>query len=127
MSFITVIPVLTFVLLGNPRHADDAKVTSTHLKGVPVTTVEELVTTLRKEGFQWRFIGRQIDFKGTVISESPNLRVRIAGMDKDRLDTAWLHLTSVENSVKKGQQVEVRGLLIDQHYGVWRVWVYTWS
>jgi hypothetical protein len=127
MPFITAISTVSILLLCSPYSANAPITISARLKGVPMTTVEELVASLRKEGFQWKFIGRQIDFRGTVLSAGPVPRVRIAGMDKDKLDTAWLHTTNTDNSVKVGQQLQIRGLIVDQHYGVWRVWKYTCS
>jgi len=48
------------------------------------------VAATRKDGFQWQFIGRQIDFKGTVLSAGTGSHAfAFSGMDKGQLDTAW--------------------------------------
>ncbi len=88
---------------------------------MPRISVEELVAEMRKEGFQWRYIGRQITFTAVVTTAGPALRVRIEGMDNGK---AVLHPLRYENSAKVGQKVKVRGLLTDQCYGVWQVWCY---
>jgi hypothetical protein len=94
------------------------------LKGVPTVTVEELAAAIRKEGFQWRFIGRQITFTGVVVTAGAAPHVRVDGMDKDKLDTAALHNSAADNGLKPGDKVQVRGLIVDQWYGVWQVWKY---
>src|SRR5436309_12391940 len=71
-------------------------------KGVPAVTVAELAAAIRKEGFQWRFIGRQITFTGVVLTAGAAPRVRIEGMDKDRLDTAAIHNTLADNRLQAG-------------------------
>jgi hypothetical protein len=95
------------------------------LKGVPKTTVEELVVSLRKEGFQWRFVGRQITFTATVVAAGAAPRVKIADMDEGKLDTAVIHNALADNHLKAGEKVQVHGLIVDQWYGVWQVWKYT--
>lgn len=94
------------------------------LKGVPTTTVEELAGSIREEGFQWKFIGRQIAFTSTVITVGAAPRVRIEGMDKDNFDTAVIHNAPANNRLKAGDMVQLRGLIVDQWYGVWQVWRY---
>jgi hypothetical protein len=94
------------------------------LKGVPAITVEELAAAIRKEGFQWRFIGRQITFTGVVLNAGEAPRVRIDGMDKDKLDTAVIHNTLADNRLQAGDRVRARALIVDQWYGVWQVWKY---
>jgi hypothetical protein len=97
---------------------------SPHLKGVPVVTVEELAAAIREEGFQWRHIGHQFDFIGIVVDAEENPRMRIEGMDEGKADTAVLHPRVADHSLKVGQRVQVRGLIVDQWYGVWQVWRY---
>lgn len=79
----------------------------------------------RQEGFQWRFIGRQITFRATVLAAGAAPRVRIEGLDRGRHDTASLHNLGADNRLKPGDKVEVRGLIVDQWYGVWQVWRYS--
>ncbi len=96
-------------------------------KGVPRISVEELAAAIRKEGFQWRHIGRQIAFTAVVEAAGAAPRVRIEGMDKGKFDTAVLYRGGSDNSVKVGQRVKVRGLVVDQAYGVWQVWCHECS
>ena len=92
------------------------------LEGVPTTTVEELASALRKEGFQWKHIGRQIGFTATVLTSGAAPRVRIEGMDKGHFDTAVIHNALADIALKAGGKVRFRGLIVDQWYGVWQVW-----
>jgi len=100
---------------------------SSGLKGVPALTAAELDAALRKEGFQWRFIGRQIRFTATVVAAGATPRVRIEGMGSRLLNTAVLHHAPVDHHLKAGDRVQVRGLIVDQWYGVWQVWQYQLS
>jgi hypothetical protein len=52
-------------------------------------------------------------------------RVKIAGMDEGKFDTAVIHNALADNHLKAGDKVQVRGLIVDQWYGVWQVWQYT--
>jgi hypothetical protein len=113
--------------LAAPTTAEPRREERARLKGVPVVTVEELAAAIRKEGFQGRFIGRQITFMAVVLTAGTAPRVRIEGMDPGKLDTAALHHGGSETSVQVGQRLKVRGLIVDQWYGVWQVWQYDWA
>ncbi len=91
---------------------------------VPTITVEDLVSGLRKEGFQRKFIGHQIEFTAIVLRGGAQPRIRIEGMERDRFDTAVIHHAPPENRLKSGDKVQVRGLIVDQWYGVWQIWKY---
>jgi hypothetical protein len=112
------------VALGGFAGSEAAAAADAQLQGVPAITVEELAQALRTEGFQWKFVGRQIAFRATVLDAGATPRVRIAGLDKDRFDTARLHNVAADNRLKAGDQVQVRGLIVDQWYAVWQVWKY---
>jgi hypothetical protein len=95
------------------------------LEGVAGITVAELAAALRKEGFQWRFVARLLEFKATVVSPRPHLEVRIHGLDEDFFDTAVLHNARPDQTWKVGDQLRVEGLIVDQWYGVWQIWEYS--
>ncbi len=93
-------------------------------KGAPTITVEKLAEELRTEGFQWRFVGRQITFTATAIEGGANPRLRIDGLKKDSFDTAVLHNARPDIQLKPGEKVRVTGLIVDQWYAVWQIWRY---
>jgi hypothetical protein len=94
-------------------------------EGTERITVEELAKRLREEGFQWKFVGRQITFTATVLTPGAAPRVRIEGMDKGKLDRAILHHVAADNHLKPGDKVRVTGLIVDQGYGIWQIWRYS--
>lgn len=93
-------------------------------KGVPQITVEQLKKEIRQEGFQWRFIGHEIEFTS---SKWEGNRVHIDGMEKEILDTAVIHFGEgrVNRFDNLGEKIRVRGLIVDQWYGVWQIWPYS--
>ena len=93
-------------------------------RGLPATTAEDLAAAVRKEGFQWKFVGRNITFTGVVVDEGTVPRVRIDGMEKDNLDSAAIHNAPANKSLATEDKVELHGLIVDQWYGVWQVWCY---
>lgn len=92
--------------------------------GIPTVTVEQLAADLKKDGFQWSFLGRQMSFTATVLTVGTAPRVRIVDINDDRFGTAALHNISGANLLKVGDKIKVRGLLVDQWYGVWQIWKY---
>lgn len=93
------------------------------LTDVPAITVGELRTAIEKQGFQWSFIGKRLEFSAIVISKDNHFKLRINGLQKDKLDIAVLHNSS-SKAFTVGDQLEVSGLIVDQQYGVWQIWQY---
>jgi hypothetical protein len=104
------------------KEKEPAKPAAAGRTGAPPITVAELAAGLRKEGFQWKFVGREITFEATVLEPGPTPKVRITGLDEGRVDTAVLHNVPADNRLKAGDAVRVTGLIADQWYGVWQVW-----
>lgn len=96
-----------------------------YIKDVPRTSVEEMAATIGKDGLQLKFIGRQIKFKAAVLSAGEVPRVRIDGMAEGKFDTAWLHDVSKDHGLRIGDRIEVYGLIVQQDFGVWRIWRYS--
>ncbi len=94
-------------------------------RDIPAITVEELASGLRKDGFQWTPIGKQMTFRCLVIRAGASPTVQIEGMKKDSMDTAVLHNMLSDNTLKVGDTLDVTGLIVDQWYGVWQIWEYS--
>lgn len=109
---------------GSAARAADVPASKSKFESIPSVTVKELAQGIREEGFQWKFLARQLVFTGTVVEASPMIRIRIDGMDDGKLDHAALHQPGTRMELKAGERLEVRGLLVDQWYGVWQVWCY---
>jgi len=123
LSVITITIVLLHPLLA-AENLPRAEAESAGRKGVPSLTVEELARDLRQEGFQWRFIGHQIAFTARVVNPGTAPTVRIKGLDEDDFNTAVIHNAPAESHFKLGDKVHVKGLIVDQAYGVWQIWSY---
>ncbi len=98
---------------------------------VPTITVKELSEGLRKDGFQHRYLARQIRFECVCVplkgaldkAEIPYCL--IDGLEKSPMPKARLYNGNVE--LKKGMRLSVHGLIVHQDYGVWSIWVYSAS
>jgi len=112
----------TFILDRAKGPAPDAR--GAARTGAPAITVGELAAELRKKGFRWNVVGRQITFNATVLRPGAKPEVRIDGLEKDHFDQAVLHNALADNQLKAGDRVRVTGLIVDQFYGVWQVWKY---
>ena len=90
------------------------------LKGVRSITVEELARD--REGSQGRSVGCQIVFNASVLVGGADSRMHIDGMGD--LGIATIHNAPKNFGFVPNEKVRVRGLIVDQWYGVWQIWCY---
>jgi hypothetical protein len=90
------------------------------LTGVRSITVEELARD--REGSQGRSVGCQIVFNASVLVGGTDSRMHIDGTGD--LGIATIHNTPKDFVLLPNQKVRIRGLIVDQWYGVWQIWCY---
>lgn len=100
-------------------------------KGMPYLTVDEFSDALEREGYQHRFLGHQLLFQCRCnrhrgeLDEKDVMYARIEGLKK--LPSA--NLVNLDDDLVSRltdeTMLDVHGLLLEQNYGVWSIWVYS--
>lgn len=90
----------------------------------PNVTVDEWASSLRKEGYQPRFLGRRVTFIARVLEPGAAPLVYIQASDQEPLGRAVLHNMASTNTVPSGVHLLVDGLIADCIYSTWHIWSY---
>ena len=99
--------------------------------GVPSFTVERLSAELRKNGNQHRFLAHQMEFRCTckpfkgALDEREIMYFEIEGLSIAPKARLFHLLPDLESQLKLGVRLDVHGLILEQNYGVWSIWVYS--
>jgi hypothetical protein len=68
----------------------------------------------------------EIEFRAVVRITRDVPLVQIKGL-KGPYTQAHLHNLSANHKLKEGDEVNVRGLIVEDGFGAWMVWVYKWK
>lgn len=95
----------------------------------PSITAGELKRRLAAPGFDpAEFVAREIEFRGAVEITRAVPLVRIQGLGPPGgFDRAHLYHLPEDHKLKVGDEVTVRGLVVEHGFGAWMVWVYDWK
>ena len=116
---------------GTLAAAEDEKPDARLYEGVPSMTVQEFSEGLLKEGYQHRFLAQQLcfqctfkPFKGEFDQHTINY-CQIDGLARFPLALLFNLVDGIESQIVAGLKLDVHGLILEQCYGVWRIWVYS--
>jgi hypothetical protein len=75
-----------------------------------------------------QLVAHEIEFRGVVQIAREVPLVAIKGLPADGPYTrAHLHHVAAHHKMKVGDEVTIRGLIVQHGFGAWMVWVYKWE
>lgn len=114
--------------------AEDRKPDDRLFKGVASLTVSEFNEKVQTEGDQKHFLARQICFRCTCkpfkgeLDKKSITYVEIEGLEPSFRKARLFNLIEdFESELVAGSRLDVHGLILEQNYGVWWIWVYSAS
>lgn len=123
----------TLAVASRPATAsEDRKPDRRLYKDVASLTVTQFNDGMQSEGNHHRFLAHQICFECTCkpfkgeLDKTTLMYVEIDGLKQSfRKARLFNLLEDLESKLVAGSRLDVHGLILEQNYGVWWIWVYS--